>query len=460
MERDFAADVVVIGGGLAGYCAALAAAEAGADVLLLEKQAQVGGSTVLSGGYFAFAGTDLQAAHGVTDSNELLFSDLRAVGEEKNDPALVGTYVNRQFTTYEWLRKNDIKFNLLEQASGQSVPRAHRARPLDVINTLSQKADDTGRVRIFVNVAVQRLDRNDHGIEVVRAHFKGSECEIAVRSGLVIASGGFSRSEALLETFAPSQSQALRMGGSGNTGDGLRMAWELGANFRDMGYIKGTFGAHPRANGDISLIILALYRGAIAVNRQARRFVDESLSYKLLGDACLSQPDGIVFQIFDHTLMAKSAPGAPLYDFAYARQRGFMVEADDLVGLAEKIGLNATTLKATIDAYNRDVDAGRDATFGRDGLTHHAGALARIETPPFYAYPSTSALLATYGGLAVDPEMRVYNVFNEPIDGLFAAGEVVGGFHGASSMTGSSLGKSAIFGRIAGQSAAKHCSTK
>jgi len=98
VASDLVADVVVVGGGLAGHCAALAAAEVGAEVLILEKQPAVGGSTVLSGGYFAFAGTAEQAARGVIDSNELLFRDLRDVGEHRNDPALLQAYVDRHST--------------------------------------------------------------------------------------------------------------------------------------------------------------------------------------------------------------------------------------------------------------------------------------------------------------------------------------------------------------------------
>src|SRR5690606_16192253 len=101
-----------------------------------------------------------------------------------------------------------------------------------------------------------------------------------------------------------------------------------------------------------------------------------------------------------------------------------------------------------------DVEQGRDTLFGRDGLANHYGKLRKIHEPPFYAYPSTTAVLATYGGLAIDSQARLLDVYGEAIDGVFAAGEVTGGFHGAAYMTGSSLGKSAVFGRIAGSSAA------
>jgi fumarate reductase flavoprotein subunit len=454
---ELRADVVIVGGGLAGHCAALAAAEAGASALILEKQAQVGGSTVLSGGYFAFAGTDMQAAQGIADSGELLYNDLRAVGEERNDPALVRAYAERQLDTYAWLRGHGVAFGALEHAAGQSVPRSHHARPPRVIETLARRASATGRVRTLTGARALRLSRRAEGdrVAAVRVQHDAAEREVLASHGVVIAAGGFARSEELMETFAPRQARALRMGGAANTGDGLRMAWALGAGLRDMGYVKGTFGAHPQAGGDVNLVLLAVYRGAVAVNRHARRFVDESQSYKLLGDACLAQPDGIAFQIFDRTVMAKSTPGAPIFDFAPPLERGLLLQADDLSALAARLGLDPAVLQTTLAAYNRDVDAGCDSAFGRDGLAHHAGALTRIETPPFYGYPSTSTVLATYCGLSVDPATRVLDVFGAPIPGLYAAGEVVGGFHGVAYMTGSSLGKAAVFGRVAGEQAAR-----
>ena len=129
--------------------------------------------------------------------------------------------------------------------------------------------------------------------------------------------------------------------------------------------------------------------------------------------------------------------------------------SSDLDELAAKAGLDAAALRATIDRYNAQVDAGADPDFGRRHLVHNHGALRRIETPPFYAHASTAALYGTYCGVAVDPGMRVLDVFGEPIPGLRAAGEMVAGFHGAAYMTGSALGKALIFGRIAGQRATR-----
>ena len=190
------------------------------------------------------------------------------------------------------------------------------------------------------------------------------------------------------------------------------------------------------------------------MNRHGRRYVDESKSYKLLGDAVLQQPDGIAFQIFDQDIMDTAADGVPPFDFRNARQRGLVHEAATLEALAQQVGIDPVQLAATVQRYNDFVERGLDEDFGRDGLSTHYGALRKIERAPFYAYPSTSGVIATYCGLTVDSEARVLDVFGDPIAGLYAAGELTGGFHGVSYMTGSSLGKCIIFGRIAGRNAA------
>lgn len=453
---DHETDVLVIGGGLAGHCAALESRAAGARTLLIEKQDRVGGSTVLSGGAMAFAGTDEQADAAVADTDELLFSDLVEIGEHVNDERLVRTYVEQQRETYRWLKARGVTFQSVQLGGGQSVPRSNRVDPQQMIGALAEAAERSG-IRTRTATPALRLVRSVDRGEVTGAVLRGAggaEQSIRARRGVVLTSGGFSRSEELLATFAPGQRRALRIGGPGNTGDGLRMACMLGAGLRDMGYVRGTFGSHPSAGTEQHILIHAIYKGAIAVNRDGRRFVDESLNYKTIGDACLRQPGGIAFQIFDQGVMDQSIAGVVTSDLAAGAAAGRMPGAASLAELAATIEVDAATLAETVARYNRDVDAGLDRDFGRDGLANHYGRMRRIEKAPFYAYPSTSAVLATYAGLAVDAAMRVRDVFGDVIEGLHAAGEIIGGFHGAAYMTGSSLGKSAIFGRVAGRTAA------
>lgn len=448
--------LLVVGGGLAGFCAALQAAQDGLEVLLIEKLADTGGSSAMSGGCLAFAGTDLQAAQGVADSAELLAQDLTEVGRHEADPALVSAYVQHQLATYEWLKAQGVRFSpVIETSSGQSVPRVHTVDPADTVRQLRAQAQASGRVQLRTGTRALRLLRESetapmHG--VLAAGPEG-EFEIHARHGVLLASGGFGRDAELVHRFAPHYANAVFVGGEGNVGDGLRMAWKLGADVRDMAYIKGTYGKHPVDELNHHSC-LAVYKGAIAVNEHGKRFVDESISYKLLGDAVMAQPHHSSYQIFDQAIFEQGDDRVRILDFGRRMEEGLILHAPTLEALARQLEIDATTLQATVDRYNGYVDAGEDPDFGRKHLVHKHGALVKIERGPFYAYPSTAAVFGTYCGLRVDAAMRVIDVFDQPIEGLYAAGEVMGGFHGGAYMTGSALGKAAVFGRLAAQTVA------
>lgn len=446
-------DVIVIGGGAAGWSAALAAAEAGASVMLLEKLEESGGSSALSGGCLAFAGTDLQAAQGVSDSPDLLYRDLVEVGQGVNDPALVRTYCDSQLETYDWLKQAGVHFSpVIETASGQSVPRVHTVDPADMVRALKAAAERTERVEYRAGQAAEALETDASGH--VRGVLLANGTCLAARKAVVLASGGFAKNPELLMQYAPQYAEAVFVAGAGSQGDGLRMGLALGADLRDMAYVKGTFGKHPTdETNDHSL--QAVYKGAIAVNQDGQRFVDESISYKLLGDAVMAQPWHTAYQIMDQGVFDTGDDRVRILDFGRRLEEGLFYVADSLEDLARQIEIEPEVLVATVNRYNGYVDAGHDAEFGRNHLVHKHGELRRIETAPFYAYPSTAVVFGTYCGLRIDSAARVLRADGAAIPGLFAAGEVTGGFHGAAYMTGSALGKAVVFGRIAGDAAGR-----
>jgi len=448
-------DLVVVGGGLAGFSAALEAAESGLDVLLIEKLAEIGGSSVMSAGCIAFAGTDLQRAQGIEDSNELLFHDLREIGECQNDESIVQAYVANQLSTYHWLCAKGALFSpAIETASGQSVPRLHTVDPADLVRLLARRCRDTGRVDVTMETAARRLLRHPQTrrVEGVVVERGGQTMTVAARRAVLLACGGFVNNRDMVQRFAPAYGNAILIGGEGNVGDGLRMAWHLGADFRDVAYIKGTYGKHPFDTHN-NHSCLAVYKGAIVVNQNGERYIDESIPAKTLGDACLAQPSGCTYQILDQDIFEQGDDRVRILDFNRRLEEGSMIRADSVAELAQMIDIPADMLRRTVDRYNGFVAAGDDLDFGRKHLVHTTGDLRRIERAPFYAYPSAAAVYGTYCGVCIDAGMRVIDVFGEVIEGLLAAGEMVGGLHGAAHMPGSSLGKAAIFGRIAARTA-------
>ncbi len=442
-------DIVIVGGGAAGFAAAAEATSLGARVVLLEKLPESGGSSAKSGGCLAFAGTDIQQAAGIADTAESLFQDLREVGRFENDEALVRAYADHQLDTFEWLRSQGVLFSpVLEAAAGQSAPRAHNVDPADMVRVLAARAIATGLCDYQPGLAARHLNRDAQSGRVTGV--VTDRGDIRARRGVILASGGFCKNPALIHRFAPQYDEAIFIGGEGSTGDGLRMAWKLGADLRDMAYIKGTYGKHPTDDGnDHSL--QAVYKGAIAVNQDGKRYVDESLSYKLLGDACMAQPYHTTYQIFDQDIFDSGDDRVRIFDFGRRHEEGLMVVDDTLEGLAQQLEIPEHTLADSVARYNAFVDSGEDEDFGRKHLVHTHGVLRRIEKAPFYAYPSTAVVFGTYCGIRTDPQARVIDVDGDVIEGLYAAGEVVGGFHGAAYMTGSALGKAVVFGRIAGR---------
>jgi fumarate reductase flavoprotein subunit len=449
------ADLVVVGAGLAGCVTALTAAQADAHVVLVEKLDHPGGSSALSAGCLAFAGTDLQRGCGIDDSPELLYRDLRAVGKQANVAEVVRAYADEQLATYTWLRECGAEFSaVIEASSGQSVPRVHTTDPVQLLRLLVEHCRSSRRVDLLFSSPAKRLlrDHDKSAVGAVRVGGSGGEHLIATRHGVVLAAGGFGQDRELVHRYAPQYDEAISIGSTGTTGDGLRMACALGADLRDMIHIRGTFGMHPVDTGN-RFNCMAVYKGAIAVNKAGQRFVDESQSYKLLGDACMAQPHHIAYQILDQDILESGEDSVRILDLMRRYVAGLFVTANTLEDLAARIEVPPQSLRQTVENYNHAIDSGADPEFGRRHLVHEYGRLRRIERSPFHAYPSTAAVFGTYCGIAVDRHMRVRDVFGDRIMGLYAAGEIVGGLHGAAYMTGSALAKSAIFGRIAARSA-------
>lgn len=437
---------------MAGLCAAVEASSLGARVVVLEKQNEIGGSSLLSGCFMAFAETDFQKKLGIEDTTESLVNDFLAVGQYKNNRKLVETYGEHQLETYNWLVEKGVQFQTCQAVSGHSNPRGHTIIPKQAIGRLQETAVENG-VEILTNARVIRLMTNEREVVGVKYEKDGIVHELVAQSGVILTSGGFSQSEELLSQFAPQLANTVRLGGSGNSGDGIKLAASVGAWLEDFTFLKGTYGFHPTSSNELKRQAHAFYKGGIIVNEQGHRFVNESISYKLLGDAALAQSNCDTYQVWDSTVMEKAVENDALYDFNLLFKEGLIVSADTIEQLAEKLNVPAAELGNTVKTYNSQIANGEDLEFGRKTLTHTFGKPTPIDRAPFYGMQTATAMLATYAGVRVNEQTEVLNGFDEIIHGLYAAGEVVGGFHGAGYMTGSSLGKAAIFGRIAAKKA-------
>jgi fumarate reductase flavoprotein subunit len=434
-------DVVVVGGGLAGLAATHRLVAQGLSVTVLEKRERLGGSSALSGGWFALSGTALQRRADVEDSDALFFQDMVETGGGYADPVLLQRLVERQEEVVAVLDRAKAWTGELKVSAGMSVPRAHLIRILDLLAFLEREAASSGAVILASHPAEELVW---DGIRVQGIRSKSGD--IAAGAGVILASGGFSRSRELLDLFVPNQAAAMPYGGAGNTGDGLRMAWRLGAGLADVGHVAGTYGQHPDTSDDEHELLTANYLGAILVNAHGDRFADESESYKILGSAVLTQPQNMAFQIFDSVVRARSKPGVPLSDMERIEELGHLLQAPTIAALESSIGIASGRLSRTVEAYNDSVSGLRGDRFGRTGLVNGVGELVPIATPPFYAYRAVTAMTSTYGGLRVAADTSVQQIDGTTIQGLFAAGEVVGGFHGASYMTGTALTKALAFG--------------
>lgn len=437
-------DAIVVGGGLAGLAATRRLAAAGLRVALVEKRDRLGGSSALSGGWFALSGTPVQRRAGVEDSDDVFLADMLQTGGGFADPALLRALVARQAHAVEAIDHADAWTDELKVSAGMTIARAHLIRIRDLLASLEQQATAAGAV-ILLGRPAEALVTEDTRVTGIRS---GGEV-LAAAAGVVLTTGGFSRSRELLDLFVPDQAAAMPYGGVGSTGDGLRMAWMLGAGLADVGHVAGTYGQHAETTDDEHELLTANYLGAILVNALGQRFTDESESYKVLGSAVLSQPGAMAFQIFDSRVRARSRPGVPLSDMERIEQLGHLVSAPTLAELGRRLELPSGELEGTVARYNESV-AGRVAdAFGRTGLVNGVGALVPVARAPFYAYPAVTAMTSTYGGLSVAPDTSVARVDGSRIEGLYAAGEIVGGFHGASYMTGTALTKALVFGVVA-----------
>lgn len=443
LTKDF--DVVVVGAGAAGLATAIEAAEAGAKVAVLEKLPMAGGSTVVSGGIVYGTDSELHKKAGVKDSVEDLVKYWSERAEGQNDVEQLKFVAERSGQTIDWLVKLGVQFGDPAPTGTSSVPRAVTSTEhgAGIIKPLKAYAESKN-VEFFMQTAATDLISNDKGEVIgVKAVDKEKKEINFMAKAVVLATGGFDRNPELVKKYATVADGQASFAGTGNSGDGLVMAEKLNADVVSHGGVIGfrTVEGEPAYTTEVCMLMWMPY---LSVNKQGQRFVNEAIDYPLFYEELVKQEDKVSYLIFDGSTYM------PALDKAV--EKGSAFAADSLEELAQKAGINAEGLNATVKEYNEMIKTGKDTKFGKN-LTGHAA----IEKPKYYALKVVPAILGTLTGVKTNLDTQVIDKSGNAIPGLYAAGEVANGdfFNTVYPASGTSIQMSLTFGRVAGTNAAK-----
>lgn len=445
-KRTDRADVVVIGAGAAGFTAAITAHDAGAKVVIIEKQPITGGNSMLAAGGMNAAETSIQKEKGIADSVDLMFKDTMTGGGDQNDPALALLLAKNSASSVTWLTGLGADLSDVGRMGGASVNRTHRPKGgsavgAQVIDVLRRNAAER-KIEIRVNSKVVKIVEDGKGrVTGVQVQGKHSGLYTIKAKAVIIAAGGFSANADKVASYRPDYKGMTTSNQPGATGDGIELGTGAGAELKDMKEIQ----IHPTvAAGSRTLITEAVRgNGAILVNHEGKRFVNELTTRDKASAAILAQTGKSAYLIFDEGIR-KSLKQIDGYFHLKLVQEGASVKE-----LAAAIKVPAETLEATLAAYNSAFEAKIDADFKRADLPR------ALRTAKYYAIEVKPGVHYTMGGLKITTESEVVAKDGNPIKGLFAAGEGTGGVHGKNRLGGNSISQTITFGRIAGANAAK-----
>lgn len=449
-QRVETCDVVVIGAGAAGMTAAITAHDAGARVILLEKQPITGGNSMLAAGGMNAADTRFQKEKGITDSVELMYEDTMKGGKNINDPALVRILAKNSASSVDWLTSIGADISDVGRMAGASANRTHRptggaAVGAHIVNVLRKNAEDR-KIEVRVNSKVVRILEDKKG-RVTGVVVEGKHSgRYTIRSkAVVLTAGGFSANPDKVAYYRPELKGMTTSNQPGATGDGVEIGDKAGAVLMDMKEIQ----IHPTVAAGSRILITEAVRGngAILVNHEGKRFVNELTTRDKASEAILAQTGKSAFMVFDEGVR-KSLKQIDGYFHLDLVKEGDTPEA-----LARVLGMPAESLTATIDTYNKAVDAKNDAEFKRADMPRP------LRTPKYYAIAIKPGVHYTMGGLKINTDAQVIAKSGSPMPGFYAAGEVTGGVHGANRLGGNSISETITFGRIAGANAAKMMKT-
>ena len=442
--KEQSADIVVIGAGGAGMTAAIEATLKGAtNVVILEKMPITGGNTVRATGGLNASETEYQKRDGIEDSNDLFFEDTMKGGKNLNDPALVRELVENSAAAVDWVNEIGGDLSVVAQFGGASVKRIHRPSDTSAVGPMLVKALNAKIEKLGIPVLLETkatkilVDENGRVTGVEAENAQGS---FTIKTkAVILATGGFGANSEMVVKYNPNLAGFITTNHAGATGDGINMALEVGAGLTDIEQIQ----THPTVNPNTATMYTEGVRGngAILVNDEGNRFVNELETRDVVSAAILAQPNEESWLVFD-TAVRESLSAIEKYI-----NEGIIVEANTIEELAEKTGINKDNLVATMSRYASMQQAGVDEDFGR----------ASMEVPltqgPYFAGLAKPAIHHTMGGVKINTDTQVLKEDGTAISGLYAAGEVVGGVHGANRLGGNAVADIVVFGRISGEKA-------
>ncbi len=479
-------DVVIIGAGGAGLAAAVAAAEGGADVILLEKMPMAGGSTNYAKGIFAVQ-SFLQKERGINITTDEAFLAHMDYTHWLANPRLVRVIIDKSADTIKWLDQKGVEFIEPAVLYPGAPPTWHTIEGLgaSIIKALKKTAKEHN-VRILYRTTAKELIIKRGTVAGVIAEDKNGKKVKAYAKAVVIASGGFANNKEMLTQYTPAGQNLMSFGTIGKMGDGVRMAWDAGAAKEGTHVIQRGLAGIKKHKGKKKLkkakgasgsgfdhhLTAILKQPHLWVNKKGERFFNEAVfSFALIGNAMSKQPDQILFNIFDEDtkkyLMEQGTDialgvfcpaGTNLTTIDDTMQQGIDKGeawiADSIEELAKQTGMSAKILKATIDEYNESCDKGHDDLFVKDPKY-----LKPVRKPKFYAIRGFPTFVGTLGGIKINSKTQVIKEDLEIIPGLYAVGNCAGGMYGdtydASTTVGGTLAFAVNSGRIAGENVLK-----
>ena len=450
-KKEMDVDVVVVGSGGAGLISAIKAKENGKKVVVLEKLPIIGGNTLISGAEYAAPQNWLQDKENIKDSVELFEKDVEKAGGNKE---LIKVLATNALDGAKWLR-DDVGVEWMDHLmffGGHSVKRSLIPKGQsgkELINKLSDKCSKLG-IDILTETNCYELIFEDNKVKGVKANIKTGQLIVNAKS-VILATGGFGANKKMLyENDKEIDDKILSTNQPGSTGDGIIMAQKIGADVVDMDKIQ----LYPICDVQTGKLLYTadtrLTTGAILVNKQGNRFVEELDTRRKISMAIKEQQDSIAYQIWDEDSMQKSKvlqDHKIEYDNLIENKK--MIKANSIEEIADFFDLDKENLKKTIEKFNKDSENGKDTLFNLRRLGF------KIEKAPFYCLKAVPAVHHTMGGLKINKEAKVLNTKAQEIDGLFAAGEVTGGIHGNNRLGSVSIADITVFGIIAGTNASK-----